>query len=187
MIFESGNLQVSATGQNDALTALVGESRELSASKSNSEKKSNEGKVLSYQEISLAIDYKLSPSLKLIVFVKDGNQTLTDFHTYHVEACQNHQVKAEWSDEKVYPGAPITFSVSAAPGSLCAISATDKSVELLGNKNKVTSETIGKLQADIGARKTRTKTFGYWVYQRKCPQTYDAIKVRVLSILQNMN
>ena len=100
MIFESGNLQVSATGQNDALTALVGEARELSASESNSEQKSNEGKVLSYQEISLPIDYKVSPSLKLIVFVKDGNQTLTDFHTYHVEACQNHEVKAEWSDEK---------------------------------------------------------------------------------------
>ena len=114
--------------------------------------------------------------MKLIVFVNDGNQTLTDSHTYDVEACQNHKVKAEWSEEKVYPGSPVTLSVAAEPDSLCAISATDKSVDLLGNKNKVTSETIGKLQAEIGDRKT-SRSENYWEYQRKCPQTYDAIKV----------
>ena len=40
----------------------------------------------------------------------------------------------------------------------------------------MTSETIGKLQAEIGDRKT-SRIENYWEYQRKCPDTYDAIKV----------
>merc|ERR1712106_216596 len=174
-IFKSGSTKVVVT-QNDELKSLVGEAIELSASENNNEKKSNDGKVVSNEDVILPIDYQVSPSLKLVVFVNDGNQTLTDSHAYKVEACQNHKVKAEWSEEKVYPGTPVTFSVSAAPNSLCAISATDKSVDLLGNNNKVTSETIGKLQAEIGDRKT-SRSENYWEYQRKCPQTYDAIKV----------
>ena len=175
-IFKSGSIRVAA-GKTNSLESLVGEAIELSASENNNEKESNDGKVVSNEDVILPIDYQVSPSLKLVVFVNDGNTTLTDSHTYKVEACQNHKVKAEWSEEKVYPGTPVTFSVSAAPNSLCAISATDKSVDLLGNNNKVTSETIGKLQAEIGDRKT-SRSENYWEYQRKCPQTYDAIKVR---------
>jgi len=174
-IFKSGSIKVNSGKSND-LDSLVGDSVELSASEDDNEKQSNEGKVLSNQDIILPIDYKVSPSLKLVVFVNDGNQTLTDSHTYDVEACQQHKVKADWSEEKVYPGAPVTFSVAAQPDSLCAVSATDKSVDLLGNKNKVTSETIGKLQAEIGDRKT-SRSENYWEFQRKCPDTYDAIKV----------
>merc|ERR1719233_8880 len=174
-IFKSGSIKVNAEQSKD-LDTLVGDAIELSASEDNNERESKEGKVVSNQDIILPIDYKVSPSLKLIVFVNDGNQTLTDSHTYDVEACQNHKVKAEWSEEKVYPGEPVTFSVAAQPGSLCAVSATDKSVDLLGNKNKVTSESIGKLQAEIGDRKT-SRSENYWEFQRKCPETYDAIKV----------
>ena len=127
----------------------------------------DERKVVSFEEIILPIDYKVSPSLKLVV---------TDSHTYDIEACQNHKVSTKWSEEKVYPGTFATFSVTAQSDSLCAMSATDKSVELFDNNNKVTSETIGKLQAEIGDRKT-SRIENYWEYQRKCPDTYDAIKV----------
>ena len=170
-------------GQNSAFESLVAGATKLSSSESTRE--SHDGKVLSYQEIILPIDYKVSPSLKLVVFVNDGNQTLTDSHTYDIEATQNHKVNAEWSEEKVYPGTPVTFSVAAQPDSLCAISATDKSVDLLGNNNKVTSETIGKLQAEIGDRKT-SRSENYWEYQRKCPETYNAIKVTFVGIKLNL-
>ena len=88
VIFKAVSISVSA-GKTNALTSLVGEAKELSASESNSESESKEGKVLSNQEIIIPIDYKVSPSMKLIVLVNDINQTLTDFHTYDVEACQN--------------------------------------------------------------------------------------------------
>ena len=77
---------------------------------------------------------------------------------------------------KSVPATFVIFSVTAQSDYLCAISATDKSVELLVNNNKVTRETIGKLQAEIGDRKTSCIE-NYWEYQRKCPDTYNAIKV----------
>ena len=36
-----------------------------------------------------------------------------DSHTYSVEACQEHQVTAQWSQAKVYPGENVTLAVSA--------------------------------------------------------------------------
>ena len=56
-----GSISVSA-GQTNALASLVGEAKELSASESNSESESKEGKVLSNQEIIIPIDYKVSPA-----------------------------------------------------------------------------------------------------------------------------
>ena len=49
-------------------------------------------------------------------------------------------------------------------------------MELLGNKNKISGDTISKLQAQIGDRKT-SRYENYWEYQRKCPQSYEVIKV----------
>ena len=40
---------------------------------------------------------------------------------------------------QVYPGEDVTLTVNAEAGSLCDLSATDKSLDLLGNKNKVKS------------------------------------------------
>ena len=59
---------------------------------------------------------------------------------------------------------------------------------MLGNENRVTSESIGKLQAEIGDRKTN-RSENYWEYQRKCPETYNAIKfsTRLLLFLQMLN
>jgi hypothetical protein len=87
----------------------------------------------------------------------------------------------------VYPGSPVTLSIAVEPDCLCSISATDKSVDLLGNTNTVTSQTIGKLQREIGERKT-SRSENYWEYQRKCPETYDAIKVfYIVDILVKIN
>ena len=130
--------------------------------------------VLSYQDISLPIDHRVSPSLKLVMFVNYKNTTISESHTYAVESCQNHKVSAQWNAAKVLPGSPVTFTVEAQQDSLCAISATDKSVELLGNKNKVTSETLENLQSLIGNRKNFNR-YDYWEYQ-KCKEAYDFIK-----------
>ena len=49
-----------------------------------------------------------------------------------------HQARVERrSMTQVYPGEDVTLTVTAEADSLCALSATDKSVDLLGNKNKV--------------------------------------------------
>ena len=51
-----------------------------------------------------------------------------------------------------------------------------QSVELLGNGNKITRDTVSKIQAQIGDRKT-SKSENYWEYQRKCPKSYEMFKV----------
>jgi len=66
--------------------------------------------------------------------------------------------------------------VTAEAGSLCALSATDKSVDLLGNKNKITGERMAELREQIGRRKTSQVSFD-WKMQNKCPDTFEALKV----------
>lgn len=51
-----------------------------------------------------------------------------------------------------------------------------QSVELLGNNNKITRDTVSKIQAQIGDRKT-SRSENYWEYQRKCPKSYEVFKV----------
>ena len=50
-------------------------------------------------------------------------------------------------------------------------------MDLLGNVNKITQDTVAKLQAEIGDRKT-SRSENYWEYQRKCPKSYEVFKVR---------
>jgi len=114
--------------------------------------------------------------LKLIVFATHKNSTIGDSFSYEIEPCQRHKVFSSFSKNKVYPRSSVSLSVSAKEGSLCAISATDKSVELLGNSNKITKQTVSRLQAQIGDRKT-SRSENYWEYERKCPKTYEVFKV----------
>lgn len=52
------------------------------------------------------------------------------------------QVKMQFSDETVLPGAETKISLSAAPGSLCSIGVVDKSVNILGGDHQITPETV---------------------------------------------
>ena len=178
VIYQTARVGVAA-GQVSALEGLVADARELGAGHTTETSllvPSEEIRVVSSVELNLAITPDVSPSLKLVVFVTVGNTTLTDSAQYEVEPCQHHRVKATWSEEKVTPGAEVELAVQADPDSLCALSASDKSVELLGNPNQVTGASLARLQEEIGDRKT-SRSENYWEYQRSCPDTYQAIKV----------
>ena len=66
-----------------------------------------DGKVVSYHSLEIPVDYTVSPSLKLIVFVNYENfngsssVTLGDSYTYQIEDCQRHKVSVEFSEKKV--------------------------------------------------------------------------------------
>merc|ERR1711962_381486 len=174
VIYQSGKVEVDVGGE-DALQSLVDGRTELHAGDDCPE--SDGSSTVSSTEIILPINHKVSPSLKLIVFVNEGNTTLTDSHDYQVEACQEHTVEAEWSADKVYPGEDVTLSVSAQPGSLCALSATDKSVDLLGNDNKISRSRVARLQEEIGRRKSSQGYGRFWELQNQCPEAYKALRV----------
>jgi len=178
-IFKTGSFKVTVEEKEDALKSLIGPDSGKTKRyllSSTEECKDSQSKVISYQELELPIDYSVSPSLKLIVFATHKNSTIGDSFTYEIEPCQRHKVFSAFSKNKVYPRSAVSLRVSAKEGSLCAVSATDKSVELLGNSNKITKQTVSKLQAQIGDRKT-SRSENYWEYQRKCPKTYEVFKV----------
>ena len=49
-------------------------------------------------------------------------------------------------------------------------------MDLLGNVNRIAQDTVAKLQAEIGDRKT-SRSENYWEYQRKWPKSYEVVKV----------
>ena len=131
---------------------------------------------ISSVEIPIFVDHRLSPNMELVVFVvqSDKNITVMDSHSYKVEGCEEHKVSMFWEKEKVHPGSNVTLSVTANKGSLCALSVTDKSVNLLGNKNSITGEGIEDLRRQIGLRKVNP-TSSYFL-QGKCPNFRDTLR-----------
>jgi len=53
------------------------------------------------------------------------------------------QVELRFSESEARPGSPMTFTVAAAPGSLCSVGMMDKSVSLLAGNKLVTPEMVG--------------------------------------------
>jgi hypothetical protein len=177
-IVASDTIRVTSKDKEDAMASLyqIGNTRELGAYEKTSQNQDTVQTKVFYEELELDIDDRVSPSLKLVVFANYGDSSLEDSHTYDIEPCQEHKVTVNWSTSKTYPGSQLQLEVTSDPLSLCGLAVTDKSVELLGNENKITKESIGKLQAQIGDRKT-SRSENYWEFQRKCPDTYSALKV----------
>jgi len=174
-IVKSGNLKVNI-GEDDVTDQLVGDFIRLSPFDSKNLSKGQGIREVTVKDVVLDIDHNLSPSLQLVIFVNDGNSTLTDSHTYQVESCQAHTVTVEWSETKVYPGTEVNLKVGAESGSLCALSATDKSVDLLGNNNKVTKEELAQLMVDISSRRTGLSSWQI-IDQDRCPEAYKIMQV----------
>ena len=124
-------------------------------------------------EIPIFVDHRLSPSLKLIVYVVQGI-TVVDSQIYQVESCQEHKVSVDWEKEKVSPGSNVSLSVDTGtlshPLTRCALSVTDKSVNLLGNRNSITEERLEDLKQQISLRKDQPSP------RSRCPLLRDALK-----------
>ena len=52
----------------------------------------------------------------------------------------------EWNEVEVNPGEAVQMKVKADGGALCALAAVDKSVQLLGNDNKVATKMFTHVQ-----------------------------------------
>jgi len=163
-IVASGTIQVDIGEESDAFEKLTAGGEELSAG----DFKSNIESYYAVGNIDLNIDHTTSPSVSLVIYVNKGNETLTDSHTYEVGECQAHDVIVEWGQNEAKPGEDLVLSTKADKGALCALSAVDKSVELLGNDNKVDKKRLGQLQRDIGRRKEGYLPH-YWDFERRCP------------------
>jgi len=96
-------------------------------------------------DVTLDVDFRSSPTFQFLLMATDGNSTQLDSHTFNVEFCTEHIVNLELNTNKVQPNQDVTLHVKAEPGALCGVSLVDKSVDLLGNPNKVNQKRISEL------------------------------------------
>ncbi|XP_043229515.1 alpha-2-macroglobulin-like isoform X2 [Amphibalanus amphitrite] len=101
------------------------------------------GKVARDGSIEIKLNFRVSPSFKVLVYYVNGlGETIADSKTYSVANCFQNQVKVSWDQEKVEPGDPAVLTIRGARNSLCGISVVDRSVELLSDKNKLTAKKV---------------------------------------------
>ncbi|PVD20025.1 hypothetical protein C0Q70_20519 [Pomacea canaliculata] len=128
--------------------------------------------------LDIPISAALSPKFSLLVFyIRDDGEVVADSMDYVVEPCFENEVKMQFSDETVLPGAETKISLSAAPGSLCSIGVVDKSVNILGGDHQITPETVFKKLGEYSLSRS-----GSYDYYDDSPYCKEQIQAREKSI-----
>ncbi|NWR97756.1 A2ML1 protein, partial [Motacilla alba] len=95
--------------------------------------------------LELPIGLELAPKARLLVYVvlPDG-EMVADATELSVAKCFPNQVKMAFSEARALPGAALRLQLGAAPGSLCAVRAVDRSVLLLKPEAELNAEAVYK-------------------------------------------
>ncbi|NXC90173.1 A2ML1 protein, partial [Cercotrichas coryphoeus] len=101
------------------------------------------------QRVSLSLELPIGPELapmaRLLVYVVLPNgEMVADSTELYVAKCFPNQVKMAFSEARALPGAALRLQLGAAPGSLCAVRAVDRSVLLLKPEAELNAETVYK-------------------------------------------
>ncbi|XP_077615170.1 alpha-2-macroglobulin-like protein 1 [Crocuta crocuta] len=105
----------------------------------NSEK---EGKKGSFS-ISLTFTSRLAPHPSLVIYaIFPSGAVIADKIQFSVEMCFDNQVSLGFSPSQQLPGAAVELQLQAAPGSLCAVRAVDKSVLLLRPERELSNSSV---------------------------------------------
>ncbi|NXQ14017.1 A2ML1 protein, partial [Peucedramus taeniatus] len=95
--------------------------------------------------LELPIGQELAPMARLLVYVVLPNgEMVADVTELYVAKCFPNQVKMAFSEARALPGAVLRLQLGAAPGSLCAVRAVDRSVLLLKPEAELNAEAIYK-------------------------------------------
>ncbi|NXM16131.1 A2ML1 protein, partial [Ploceus nigricollis] len=102
------------------------------------------------QRASLSLEVPIGPELapmaRLLVYVVLPNgEMVADSTELYVAKCFPNQVKMAFSEARALPGAALRLQLGAAPGSLCAVRAVDRSVLLLKPEAELNAEAIYKV------------------------------------------
>nr|KAG5694345.1 hypothetical protein BaRGS_035213 [Batillaria attramentaria] len=94
-------------------------------------------------QITIPVVAEMSPKFSLLVYyIRDDGETVADSMEFKVEACFDNEVKMEFSEKTVLPGAETKIQLEAAPGSVCGVGVVDKSVNILGGDHQITPEKV---------------------------------------------
>ncbi|NWR42485.1 A2ML1 protein, partial [Regulus satrapa] len=95
--------------------------------------------------VDLPIGLELAPMARLLVYVVLPNgEMVADITELHVAKCFPNQVKMAFSEARALPGTALRLQLGAAPGSLCAVRAVDRSVLLLKPEAELNAEAVYK-------------------------------------------
>ncbi|NXJ84941.1 A2ML1 protein, partial [Trogon melanurus] len=96
--------------------------------------------------LELPISLELAPSAKVLGYVVLPNgEMVADSTVLKVDKCFHNKVKMAFLEDRVLPGSEMRLELEAAPGSLCAVRAVDRSVLLLKPEAELNTEAVYKV------------------------------------------
>uniref|UniRef100_A0AAZ3RYC1 Alpha-2-macroglobulin-like n=1 Tax=Oncorhynchus tshawytscha TaxID=74940 RepID=A0AAZ3RYC1_ONCTS len=82
--------------------------------------------------LKLAVVPEMTPLVQVLVYsILPSEAIIAHSMNFPTEKCFRHKVFVEFSPSKAVPGEETTLQLSAQPGSLCGLSAVDKSVHIM--------------------------------------------------------
>ncbi|NXE82171.1 A2ML1 protein, partial [Cochlearius cochlearius] len=96
--------------------------------------------------LELPIGLELAPKAKVLGYVVLPNsEMVADSIELKVAKCFPNKVKMAFSEDRALPGSALQLELEAAPGSLCAVRAVDRSVLLLKPEAELNAEAVYKV------------------------------------------
>ncbi|NXN31178.1 A2ML1 protein, partial [Nycticryphes semicollaris] len=93
--------------------------------------------------LELPIGFELAPTAKVVGYaVLPNGEMVADSINLNVAKCFPNKVKMAFSKDRALPGSALWLELKAAPGSLCAIRAVDRSVLLLKPEAELNTEAV---------------------------------------------
>lgn len=129
--------------------------------------------------LKFKLDPRIISNYKLIVYyvLSNGELVAADLDV-GIDKCLHNKVEATWSNKQYYPGEIANLVIKTSPNSLCAVTAIDKSVTLLGE--------IDNLDVDSLLRPFLYKNIPKLSYKAKCLNQASSIsgivKDRILNL-----
>ncbi|KAJ7419058.1 alpha-2-macroglobulin-like protein 1 [Pitangus sulphuratus] len=103
--------------------------------------------------LELPIGVELAPEAKALCYVVLPNgEMVADSIELEVAKCLPNKVKMAFSEDRALPGTALQLALGAAPGSLCAVRAVDRSVLLLKPEAELTAEVDAALKLFTNAK-----------------------------------
>ncbi|NXX49767.1 A2ML1 protein, partial [Tricholaema leucomelas] len=95
--------------------------------------------------LELPISHKLAPQAKVLAYtLLPSGEMVADSTELQLTQCLPSKVKVAFSEDRALPGSELRLQLEAAPGSLCALRALDRSVLLLKPEAELSAELIYK-------------------------------------------
>nr|XP_033781005.1 alpha-2-macroglobulin-like protein 1 [Geotrypetes seraphini] len=104
------------------------------------------GPVRGVIRFPVSISSNFGPTPRVLAFILlSPRRVVADGTVLHVNMCFKNKVSLRFSETEELPGSSVGLELTAAPGSLCAVRAVDKSVLLMNPQAELSNQTVYNL------------------------------------------